>query len=357
MIDDFKEELRARDPRSVVDIEFEKDGKFNGVLAAATTIDSNNSIFPVAYGVLESENTKSWTWFLELLKRAIGMPNGLVISSDMQKGLEVAITQVYSNIEHRECIRHLYSNFKRHFRDDFFYFKLWGAAIAYCVNDHDKLLDEIVVVRKEAITYLIDNHNKIWSRCKFGTTSKCDYITNNISESFNSWVGDLRYRPVLDLLDAIREKLMKRFDKKMRNNLGEYAVSRSSDNRAEVTYKGKRWNVILDEKKCSCRVCYKKAYALEIVTIPTKDRWVHIEAQEMIYPPSIKRPPGRPRKNQIVLHDQPKKRHRCHRCNEYGHHAKKCKNSASQSSDQSRSSTNKRRRNKNVEASGVNFKS
>nr|XP_043623589.1 uncharacterized protein LOC122595313 [Erigeron canadensis] len=309
MIDDFKEELHARDPRSVVDIEFEKDGdkkrflrffisfaacstgflvgcrpnisldachlkgNFNGVLAAATAIDGNNSIFPVAYGVLESENTKSWTWFLELLERAIGTPNGLVISSDMQKGLEVAITQVYPNIEHRECIRHLYSNLKRHFHDDFFYFKLWGAAIAYCVNDHDRLLDEIDVVRKEAITYLNDNHNKIWSRCKFGTTSKCDYITNNISESFNSWVGDLRYRPVLDLLDAIREKLMKRFDKKRRNvkkwkgslvpmaknyvrtitkNLGEYAVSRSSDNRAEVTYKGKRWDVTLDEKKCSC---------------------------------------------------------------------------------------------------------
>nr|KAJ0186625.1 hypothetical protein LSAT_V11C900501830 [Lactuca sativa] len=34
-------------------------GKFNGVLAVATTIDGNNSIFPIAYCVLESENTQS----------------------------------------------------------------------------------------------------------------------------------------------------------------------------------------------------------------------------------------------------------------------------------------------------------
>ncbi|GJR42944.1 RNA-directed DNA polymerase, eukaryota [Tanacetum coccineum] len=85
-------------------------GKFNGVLVAATGIDGNNSIFPVAYGVLESENTKSWTWFLNLLKEAIGTPNSLVISSDMQKELQVAISEVYPNVEHRECIRHLYSN-------------------------------------------------------------------------------------------------------------------------------------------------------------------------------------------------------------------------------------------------------
>ena len=42
------------------------EGKFNGVLVAATGIDGNNSIFPVAYGILESENTNSWTWFLDV---------------------------------------------------------------------------------------------------------------------------------------------------------------------------------------------------------------------------------------------------------------------------------------------------
>ena len=47
-------------------------------------------------------------------------------------------------------------------------------------------------------------------------TVKCDYITNNISETFNSWIGEVRYQPVLDLLDAIRERIMVLFDKKRR---------------------------------------------------------------------------------------------------------------------------------------------
>ncbi|CAH1452956.1 unnamed protein product [Lactuca virosa] len=320
-------------------------GKFNGVLAAATSIDGNHGMFPVAYGVLESENINSWTWFLKSLEKAIGTPDGLVISSDMQKGLEVAITQVYPNVEHRECIRHLYSNFKKHYRGDYFMTKLWGAAKTYSVSKHDRLLNEIASVREDAILYLNENHKKIWSRSKFGTIVKCDYITNNISETFNSW------------------------------NLGNFEVCRSSDNRAQVNYKGKRWEVILDEKKCSCRVwqvkglpCvhaaafiaftrdpdwdkyvdtyftvdkFKEAYALEIAPMPGKDQWVHIKTIEKIYPPIIKRPPGRPKKNRIVPRDEPKKRHRCPRCGMFGHHQKTCKNPERQGSDDASTSKNK----------------
>ncbi|KAJ9556984.1 hypothetical protein OSB04_011598 [Centaurea solstitialis] len=340
-IDDFREELRKRNAGSVVEIDFETKGdkkhflrifislaacfkgflagcrpyigldachlkgKFNGVLAAATSIDGNNGMFPVAYAVLESENTNSWTWFLESLKKAIGTPNGLVISSDMQKGLEIAITQVYPDVEHREC--------------------------------------------------------------------------------------ELRYKPVLDLLDGIREKLMERFDKKKRivnKWKGPLVPStrKSGDNRAEVKCKEKRWEVILDERKCSCRVwqvkglpCvhaaafiaftreanwetyvdlyytvdkFKEAYALEIAPMPGKDQWEHMGVADKIYPPIIKRPPGRPRKNRIIPADEPKKRHRCPRCGIYGHHERTCKNPAPLSTPEGshETSTSKRGRGKNTKA-------
>ena len=121
-IDDFKEDLRNRNAGSVIEIDFATNGekkqfqrifislaacfkgflvgcrpyigldachlkgKFNGVLVAATSIDDNNGMFPVAYAVLESENTNSWTWFLESLKKLLVHQLVLLFLQTCRKG-------------------------------------------------------------------------------------------------------------------------------------------------------------------------------------------------------------------------------------------------------------------------------
>ncbi|KAL4558727.1 hypothetical protein LXL04_036928 [Taraxacum kok-saghyz] len=42
-------------------------GPFPGQILVAVGLDGNNCIYPVAYAVVESENFKSWTWFLTCL--------------------------------------------------------------------------------------------------------------------------------------------------------------------------------------------------------------------------------------------------------------------------------------------------
>ena len=45
-------------------------------ILAATGRDGNNNIFPIAFAIVDKENTASWSWFLTQLKYAIGGESG-----------------------------------------------------------------------------------------------------------------------------------------------------------------------------------------------------------------------------------------------------------------------------------------
>jgi hypothetical protein len=43
--------------------------RYRGQILTAVGIDPNDCIFPVAFVVVEVEDTKTWRWFLQTLKR------------------------------------------------------------------------------------------------------------------------------------------------------------------------------------------------------------------------------------------------------------------------------------------------
>jgi hypothetical protein len=61
---------------------------------------------------------------------------------------------------------------------------------------------------------LDDNHPFIWTRSKFSKESKVDYINNNLSECFNSWILKLKDQQIVDMLDKIRTMLINKFVKR-----------------------------------------------------------------------------------------------------------------------------------------------
>ncbi|KAA0033577.1 protein FAR-RED ELONGATED HYPOCOTYL 3-like [Cucumis melo var. makuwa] len=65
--------------------------KYSGTLLSASTPNTNDQIFPLAFCVVDFENDFSWTWFCNQLKRIIGGRNEVVIVSDRHKSICKAI--------------------------------------------------------------------------------------------------------------------------------------------------------------------------------------------------------------------------------------------------------------------------
>ena len=62
-------------------------------------------------------------------------------------------------------------------------------------------------------------HSLLWYRSAFNTAIKCDHINNNLAESFNNKVKELKDLPVHDMVDQIRIMLMRLWE--LRRRIGD----------------------------------------------------------------------------------------------------------------------------------------
>ena len=115
---------------------------------AATARDGNNNLYPLAFGVVGSEETATWCWFLTQLKYSLGGGSGkfgnYTIMSDRQKGLLAAVHQVFPDSHHRYCLRHIYANFQStgHKGGDLKRI-IDRAAYAYDVSDFNVAMEDM----------------------------------------------------------------------------------------------------------------------------------------------------------------------------------------------------------------------
>ncbi|XP_020200570.1 uncharacterized protein [Aegilops tauschii subsp. strangulata] len=206
------------------------DGRFikltsGAQILAATGRDANKNMYPIAFGVVGVEDTPNWSWFLTQLKYALGGTEEgkfgkYTFMSDRQKGLLNAVTSIFPNCPHRYCLRHIYANFQRAgFRGEDLKKCMDAAAYAYIEHDFQLAMESMKAECKPAWEWMSRIPPKAWSRHAMDTNCKTDLAVNNLSEVFNKYIVDVRNKPIVTMINGIKDKFLVRCQQKREGGL------------------------------------------------------------------------------------------------------------------------------------------
>ncbi|KAL2931920.1 hypothetical protein RDABS01_037330 [Bienertia sinuspersici] len=181
-------------------------GNFRGILLSAVTLDGNNELFPVAWAIVPAEDTDNWKFFIWHLKNAFkdsGRGDNWCIISDRQKGIDLAIKELWPEVGRRYCCKHLSKNWKKAFPGPLMWFLFWKACGATSQFTFKKAMTELQKVNPTALVWLSKlGDQSTWTKHKFNPDIKSDVNKTNFVESFNVTLGVVRLRPVLTLLEG-----------------------------------------------------------------------------------------------------------------------------------------------------------
>ncbi|XP_021618547.1 uncharacterized protein LOC110619422 [Manihot esculenta] len=363
--------------------------KYLGTLLVASSFDADGGFFPLAFGVVDVENDESWMWFLSELQKALemnteNMPK-LAFLSDGPKGIVDAVKRKFPNSSCAFCMRHLSESIGKEFKNSRLVHLLWKAACATTTIGFKEKMAEISEVSSAAAKWLQQFPPSHWSLVYYEGT-RYGHLSSNIEE-FNMWILEARELPIIQVIERIHCKLMSEFeDRRLKssswfsvlapsaekhmveaiNRASMYQVLRSDEVEFEVISAERSDIVNIGTRSCSCRdwqlhgmpcahavaaliscrkdvyaftekcftvASYREAYAEEIRPIPEKMRKIgdapmdDDDDSQVVRPPKIRRPPGRPEKKRICVEDLNREKHtvHCSKCNQTGHYKTTCK--------------------------------
>ncbi|XP_010418657.1 PREDICTED: uncharacterized protein LOC104704236 [Camelina sativa] len=185
-------------------------GKFLGVLLVAVGQDGNGKIFPLAFGIVDSENDVAWEWFLTQLRTICPDHQELVLISDRHKSIGKTISKVFPLAHRGICTYHLHQNLLKNYKGSSLLILVKRAMRAYRVSEFTTIFNEIRIQKPELATYLEKVDVRLWSRANF-PGNRYGIMTSNIAESMNKVLLNAREYPIACLLDELRKLISKWF--------------------------------------------------------------------------------------------------------------------------------------------------
>ena len=137
-----------------------------GMIFIATGMTGESNLLPFAIAVASIENEQNWTWFLQMLLKAIPDMNreDVFISSDRDKGLLAAQRTVLPAAHSSFCVLHLERNVNSKFGTNIKK-KLWDAARANTISAFQEAMANIKAGPKKGLEVhdYLENCKENWA--------------------------------------------------------------------------------------------------------------------------------------------------------------------------------------------------
>ncbi|KAG7564838.1 Zinc finger SWIM-type [Arabidopsis suecica] len=183
--------------------------KFKGVLLAASMQDANFQVYPIAFGIVDSENAPAWTWFFRQLSALLPDSEDLVIISDRHRAIYAGLLEVYPLAFHGACAVHIERNVK-HFSGKGLACLVGKAARAFNVGEFKEHYVEICSRSKKCGEYLDAIPLEHWTQA-YCNAKRYNMMSSNIAEALNSALAKIVELPIVSMVESIRTKLMQWF--------------------------------------------------------------------------------------------------------------------------------------------------
>jgi len=244
-------------------------GPNKGTLLVAVSQDSCDQLVPIAFGIVESENSSSWSWFLEKLNCIIQLnKKEIIIFSDREKGIINSANNIAPLSSKAYCSRHIARNFRTVFRNNRLKTLFWQIVNTYSTSEFNKCVSEMKTISLEFYERLnaIGFHtfaNSQFPVPRYGKTTSnpvesmnsavkkfIDFDVTNLIISLNNYAMKLFYEKKqktfqLSIVDECNAKLMKNVAK---GRL--LTIERSSNNIFLVDHKH---IVNMQQNSCACK--------------------------------------------------------------------------------------------------------
>ncbi|BAH93949.1 Os07g0513300 [Oryza sativa Japonica Group] len=178
-------------------------GKYQGTLLTAIGVDAGLHLVPLAFALVEKENTSNWEWFINMLRNKLIGPNREVcIISDRHPGILNSIIHImphHLTIHHRWCMRHFCANF---YTAGATTDQMKDLERICQINEKALFLDEIkrlMGVVGERPKKWLEDHMPLkvkWARAFDTNGRRHSIMTSNMAESFNNVLRGIRKLPV-----------------------------------------------------------------------------------------------------------------------------------------------------------------